>query len=48
MLLGETSDVRPLNCPRYNHLENSFDIITDELHKFIDEYNKLAQENKNW
>lgn len=24
------------------------DIVTDELHKVIDEYNKLAPENKDW
>lgn len=29
-------------------LESNLDMITDELQKFIDEYNKLSQDKKNW
>ena len=46
MALGETSEVRPFNCPNYNDLQNTLDMVTDELQKFIYEYNKLAQEMK--
>jgi len=44
MVLDETSEVRPFNCPNYNDLQNSLDMIADELQKVIDEYNKIAQE----
>lgn len=48
MALGETSEVRPFNCPNCNDLQNSLDMVADELQKVIDEYNKIAQDKKDW
>ncbi|KAH0755142.1 hypothetical protein KY290_025412 [Solanum tuberosum] len=48
MALGETSEVRPFNCPNCNDLQSSLDMVADELQKVIDEYNKIAQEKKDW
>ena len=42
MALGETSEVKSYNCPHYNDLQKSFDMVTDELQKVIDAYTKLA------
>ncbi|XP_015158901.1 uncharacterized protein [Solanum tuberosum] len=48
MALGETSKVRPYNSSNCNDLQNSLDMVADELQKVIDEYNKIAQEKKDW
>ena len=48
MALGETSKVRPSNCSNCDDLQNSLDMVIDELQKVILEYNKLAQEKKDW
>lgn len=44
--LGERTEVTSYNYPNCNDLQNSLDMVTDELQKFIDEYNKVAQEKK--
>jgi len=46
MALGETNEVRLFNYTNCNDLQNSLDMVTNELQKFIDEYNKIAQEKK--
>ena len=48
MELGETNEVRPFNCVNCNDLKKSLDMVIDELKKVINEYNKLAQEKKDW
>ncbi|XP_049394650.1 uncharacterized protein LOC125858929 [Solanum stenotomum] len=48
MALGKTSEVISFNCPNCNDLQDSLDMFTDELQKVIDEYNKIAQEKKDW
>ena len=46
--LGETRKERSYNCPNCNYLQNSLDMVSDELQKFIDEYNKHLQETNVW
>lgn len=47
METGDPSEVRPHDCHNSNILESNFDMITNEIQKVIDEYNKLIQEKKN-
>ena len=48
MTLGETSELIPSNCSNYNDLQDSLDMVTDELQKVIDAYNKISHERKEW
>lgn len=47
MAIIETSEVRSSNCPNCLNIQTSTDLVTDDLQKLIDEYNKLAKE-KDW
>lgn len=44
MELGETILVIPFDCPNINKLQNSLDMVAMNY----SEYNKIAQENKDW
>lgn len=48
MEIKESSEVRTPNYPKCLDSQNTFDIITDELQKVIDVYNKLSKDKKNW
>lgn len=48
MALGETSMVRNSICPNFYDLQNTIDMLTDELQKVFDEYNVISNEKKNW
>lgn len=43
MTMGESSEVRHHDCSNCN-LKSSLDMVTSELQKVIDEYNKITQE----
>lgn len=47
MAIGETSEVRIPKCHNFYYLQNTIDMITDELQKVIGEYNKISNEKKN-
>lgn len=46
MTIGDSSEVRPDNYYNCDTLGSNLDMITNEIQKVIDEYNKLSQEKK--
>ena len=48
MALSETNEIRYFKCCKFNDLQDSFDMVTNELQKVIDAYNKISQEKKDW
>ncbi|XP_059310153.1 uncharacterized protein LOC132061332 [Lycium ferocissimum] len=48
MAKSDTSEVRTPSCSKCIDLQATLDLVTDDLQKMIDEYNKLAKEKKNW
>lgn len=45
--MDESNEVRPFNCQDCKLLQTNIHLKTDEHQKFIDEYEKIAQERKN-
>lgn len=46
MSIGEISEVRTSSCQNCINLQNSLDLIINELQKLINEYKKLAKEKR--
>ena len=44
IVLSKTSEVGSYSFPNCNDIQNSLDMVTDELQKIIDEYNKITRE----
>lgn len=42
----EKNEIIPFNCPYCDDLQESLDMVIDELQKVIDEYKKISQEKK--